>query len=789
MAAAQGAIRAWPGSVGTTAAFLGAATALAFWLPAPRAPRIPPAAVTAASRPGRWTMLALALGVAGVGGGAGLLALDWHRYVGPGWLVLVTGVCAASLGLRHWDRACPGRQRLALWEWAGLAMLLVVGTWLRFHDYTAFPTPFSTHAIEEQQTGLTGAQILTGLRPWEFPLDTYLTALAQAVSAAPTFSTIRIPFTVASALTILPAYALLRQLVRGPAAFGATFLFAVSSWNLLYSRIAHNIFMPNLFVVTAFALLVDFARTRRLAPVPWLGLLSGYTLYVYAGYRGTTFLVLIGLGGCLVADVWRRWRAAAVARPARPGRDAAALALFLAVVTAVAVPLYVQLRQNTAQPFYYFEAGGRSLANKQYYTGDVQAFVVQRLERLRETAAIFMHRGDGSLTFNDPGRPMLDPVTALCFVGGLALALRHPRRGLNAFWLLTLVALVLVLTVLVQNLDVRRLQGITILVAIFAGLFLDALDGATRRWARCGRAAALAVAVLAGATTVWWTYDVYFVRMAGNARVREAMKNHYTVLIEYGRRRYEAEGGITRHLLVQSLLRWFFNPDYYYGSHYQWLHRPYMAGHDIGDLSDVLPPRPLPSAPRPLSIVVQAPFEREAAAAVLQAVYPGTTCTDVVDPDIPAAAFVVCDLPEAPQARPLRATLHARYWLREGDSGPPVVERDEPFLGYAFVPPSCHDGNGLERCRAEWHGTLDVADPGEYELAVETRGRSKAEVTVDGVPVGGRVRLAAGPHQIEARATLPREVESGVRLLWRRDGGFAVVPFYAADAPQDPPRP
>jgi len=181
--------------------------------------------------------------------------------------------------------------------------------------------------------------------------------------------------------------------------------------------------------------------------------------------------------------------------------------------------------------------------------------------------------------------------------------------------------------------------------------------------------------------------------------------------------------------------------------------------------------------------VVQAPYERAAAAAVLRAAYPGTTCADIDDPDIPAAALTVCDLPAEPQPHAVPSTLHARYWAGDDVSGRPLVERDEPFLGYAFVPPACYDGNGSERCHAEWTGTLTVPAAGEYEFAVETRGRAQLEVSIDGRPVAGhRVHLDAGDHRVEARAVLPREVETGARLLWRQgDAPLTVVPFVAAD--------
>ncbi len=54
------------------------------------------------------------------------------------------------------------------------------------------------------------------------------------------------------------------------------------------------------------------------------------------------------------------------------------------------------------------------------------AFVEQSLQRIHETARIFMHLGDGG-TFNAPGEPMLDPLSASLFLVGLALAVRRWR--------------------------------------------------------------------------------------------------------------------------------------------------------------------------------------------------------------------------------------------------------------------------------------------------------------------------------------------------------------------------
>jgi hypothetical protein len=786
MAWSQYAIRRNPNDTATTLLLLGAALVVALVLGCSdeaardRWPVVEP--VTA--QPRREGIGSNVLGSAGtlaVVGGALALSLDWQRWFLAGWLALLGGVTLISLGLHRGD----AQERAALpWSTSEVLCLLgifALGTFLRFYRYSDFPDAFSTHAIEEQQTGLAAHRILTaGLRPWEFMLDYYLAAASLALTSAPTFLTIRIPFTVASALSILPVHFLLRRLVATPAALAGTFLFSVSSWNIIYSRCAHPIFLTNLVVLVVLALLVDFGRTRRLAGLPWIGLLSGYTLYSYAGYRGTPVFALMFLGGLTVSDAWRT-RAAAAPRGAhrRLARDLLGLTVVVGVVGAVGTPLVTLLRAN---PNYYFEAAGRSLANKQYYTADTFAFVSQRLERMREAARIFMHVGDKSPTFNDPGRPMLDPITSVCFVGGFFIAACFPRRGYNAFLLAMSVALMLVLTVMVQNLDVRRLQGITVFVATFAALFLDALWTQLRPMpATLRRGVVPVIAGILGLAVLWWNYDGYFHRMAGNPQVREAFKNHYTTLIRYGRERYAREHGRTRYILLISLLRQFFDPNYYYGSHYTWLHQGFMEGKGLGDLSDVLPPRLLPQNPRGLTVVVQDPYERAAVGALLTALYPGTSCREFIDPDTPRTALTVCDLPEKPLARTLTSTLHARYWT--GDNAPPTaepaLERNEPFIGYALVPSKCYEGDAAEHCFAEWTGTFEVDTAGDYRFVIDVMGRTKLEAWIDDEPVTRTaVRLAAGAHRLRARAHLPRDMESGARLSWIQNGRPAVVPFY-----------
>jgi hypothetical protein len=722
------------------------------------------------------------VGMLAIVGAATLLSHNWRGWFLDAWLILLLGVCLSSAGLWGLDPPAHGGRQWSVGEAAAVLAILALGTFLRFYRYGEFPGPFATHAIEEQQTALGGYAILTeGVRPWEFMLDHYSAALAIWLSNDPTFITIRIPFTIGSALTILPVHLLLRQLVTIPAALAGTFLFSISSWNILYSRCAHNIFLTNFLVITVLGLLVHFGRTRRLALVPWAGLLSGYTLYAYAGYRGTSLFALVFLGLLAGRDLLQLVRASDEAAKRRAARfifrDMAAATILLVIIGAVFAPVFVQVRADRGKPGYYFEAASRSLANNEYYTSNRTKYVRQRIERIRQAARIFMHVGDGALTFNAPGEPMLDPLTAVCFVGGLWLAVFFPWRPFHAFWLFMFLMLMLAGTVFVQNLDVRRLQGISVFVVLFAALFLDRLWAHARRLPMGLRRWGVPIVVTIGAVgTLRWNYDVYFHKMADNPIVREAFKNHYTALIHYGH-----EHGQDRYVLLISILRRYFDRSYYYRSHYSWLIDRLMRGRDVHDLNELLPPQALPTQDGPLTVLIQQPYEGEAVGRLLGQVYPGTHCSDFLEPDFARGAIVACDLPDERIAGTLTSTLEARYWLGAEPTGVPFLMRKEPFIAYATLPPQCYVGTpGPPLCYAEWSGTFGVALDSHYHFVAQPRGRTTMEVRIDDLPIGPTpIHLTAGTHRVWVRARLPREDDIGARLSWMRDGAIEVVPFYA----------
>ncbi len=721
------------------------------------------------------------LGIAAVGAGSYLLTINFQVWVNKGWLLIIAGTSLASLGFYGLD---PKGKSLPGWSRAEIVALLAIfalGTVLRFYRYTDFPGAYTMHAIEEPQTGMRANFMLHGVYYWEFLFDNYITAASIWFFGDRTINIIRIPYTIVSAITVFPLYLLLRQIVSKPAALAGTFLWAVSSWNIIYSRCAHAIFPTNLLVIAAFALLLRTCRSHRLASMPWAALLSAYCLYAYAAYRGTPLVVLLVLGAISLNDLLSRRRATDEQDRTRLKsffrRDVIAVVLQLAMMVAMAAPIYRQVAYNAAQPGYYFEAANRSLSNKDYYSSDPQRFIEQRIRRIRETARIFMHKGDGADTFNEPGEPMLDPLTSVAFVGGIFLCLVFPRRPYHA-WVLFMFLFVMVGgTVFVQNLDVRRLQGVTPFVAALAAIFIDRTVSLGRRLPRVMFYGLGVPALIVGAAfSTWWGYNVYFNKMANNRFVQQALHaSRYLAIVHYGR-----TVGAGHYTLLLSDIRHFFSPSDFY-----WLIGDLIPGEVVADLTEILPPKQLPVKALPLSVVLQEPYERKETARLLQAVYPGTQCADFIEAANPYITLIACNLPTVRKPVSLSMRLTARYFHGREPTGDPIVERPEPLIGFGTYPPQCYYVQDPRvPCSVEWSGTMVVPASRTYHFALQTRGGAALDVKIDGKPFRETVELAAGEHHVTAFAVIPRDSDTGVRLAWETAEGWEAVPFY--DVSPDP---
>ena len=733
--------------------------------------------------------------------GSWLLSTSWRADFELGWILVVAGTLTFSGGLAQLDR----RFRKAAaplpwlkWEVVAFVAIVLLGLFLRFYRYD-FPPYDGICAIEEPQSGQGALAIRLGDRPWEFLLDRWI-ALISMDLLGDTLTAIRIPFTILSWLTIIPLYLLLRELVSRPAALVATLFFAFCRWHLVYARSAHNIFGPTLpLILVALWLSVRAYRRGGLAAYPLIGLICAYSLYTYAGYRGTTAFIGLFFVISLLQHFWN-YRKAVV--PSQ--RNAVRLSLrnqAFGIVLAgfgfglLVVPLYFQLQAN---PAFFLESVERATNNPQYYHEDSARMLEQRVDRLRDTAMMFNHLGDGSAVFNMPGQPQLDPVSGTLLVLGLAYCILWAGTRMQGYFAAYFLILLAFGTIFVHNFDIRRLQGIIPLIFILAAFFLDGAGHFVRR--RLGRVAWLpltAVAVLFGGIAFAANYNLYFRDMMSNSTVRQAFHTNYTIAIRYYHDMPEGS-----YLQLISDMGNFFEP-----SDYAWWRGDRLPGDTSHDVLPLLAGESGPWDGRTLHVLVRMPtFEGEEIAELIQKRFPQATCDVYRHPDGPLwATFMSCRIgPDSyGDGKSFAGGIAAAYY--RGGSTTPLLSRIEPAISYGLVPDECRYPTSRVHipCNAVWEGTWEVPAAGTYQLMANVR-NGTVRVAVDGrllessidSPHGDArilhtsLELTPGPHHVRVESQWEDVQSVGTRLRYRLGGNarWQLIEFadLVVDNPTDP---
>jgi hypothetical protein len=560
-----------------------------------------------------------------------LLCLDWSGSFDAAVPMGAVGVVVLGLGADlmagHGPRLTPGPSRIgrALFRPETLVLLFVlaVGFWFRFRSFGSFPPPDGFSSCEESQEATTAMRISTqpGCRPWEWPLSQYVPALSFNHFGR-RIETLRGPATALGFATLVPFYLLARSMV-GPAAalFGAALL-AVSRGHVQMSWYSDEAYVPLTFFVTLLAVLFGATRSRRPLLFAIAGAMTAASLYFYAAYRVIPVLVAAFLLSEL-ASARRRpfgWRE---------------LTLMAATFIAVAAPLGVILRREGTA--YYLEALHRSTANTDYYTSDWTRFLSLRAERVHATFDALTQSDHGVFfpSLNAAAEPFLDPFTSVSVVLGFGTSLALLRRRHRAWVVLTFLVVIMGATVVVQNLDFRRLGMVVPYLFLFPAFLAGDLLAASRTPAarRVVLSGLGAIAILAAA----YNYRFLFRVLGESAEVRSAHKNDYTVPAFYLSKSYRGEYVVILTPEDGYVIRNFFEPN-----DYDWLKPEGLKGEVRTGLGDTLPlPASVP-ADQPVLLLIQPPFDLQEVTARVRHLYPGVSCEVRKDPDHPAFDLGVC---------------------------------------------------------------------------------------------------------------------------------------------------
>ncbi|MBL1129868.1 MAG: hypothetical protein D8M54_15390 [Chloroflexi bacterium] len=311
-----------------------------------------------------------------------------------------------------------------------IAVLLTAVT-LRLFAITQIP-PGLTH--DEADHGITALAILGGTRAIYFtighgrePLYDYITALLMT-GLGPTFLAGRLTAVYASLLTMAAMAAWVRRAFDWQTAVLTAAGFAISFWPLMAARQSlRSIMLPLLFVLTVFFFWRGLWGIRwQVASGKWqvaepdhashpTAHRSLLTAYCFAGlFLGLTFYTYIPARILWLLFPLTLAYVALAARPLFVSTWRGGL-LMLVVAGLVALPLFLYLAANPEAEVRIRELSGPLTAVTQ---GDFSPL----WQNAREGAGILFWRGDGFWRYNIPERPLLGPVWALLFGGGLALA-------------------------------------------------------------------------------------------------------------------------------------------------------------------------------------------------------------------------------------------------------------------------------------------------------------------------------------------------------------------------------
>jgi 4-amino-4-deoxy-L-arabinose transferase-like glycosyltransferase len=318
---------------------------------------------------------------------------------------------------------------------------------------------------------------------------------------------LRLPTAFAGLLVVAIGYALARRLFGPRVALIHAALVAVLLWPVFFSRF--GIRAMSLPVVSGLAawffwrgLDPDHDHPAHLRSFALGGVLAGLSLYTYFASRAVPLIFALLVLYVALAHrplFRRRWRG---------------LVLSLGLMALVAAPLVIWLLGHPAAETRVAEVSEPLVALQ---AGDLRPVFDNALKM----AGFFGWQGDPRIRHNLPGRPVLDPLGALLFYGGLLLALWRWRRPAHAFAILWLAGSLAPSLVTIDAPSSIRCVNALLILGVFPGLAAESILAALRRRSahRLGAWLATGLLVVWVGALAWWTVRDYFGRWAREPEV------------------------------------------------------------------------------------------------------------------------------------------------------------------------------------------------------------------------------------------------------------------------------
>lgn len=621
----------------------------------------------------------------------------------------------------------------SLLPWAALGAIVLFGAAVRLYNLDEFPPGLwfdeadnilqAQHILNEPST--VGAFSAFTNLPTAFLVPIALVVKLAGVS----ITSARLVAAAFGLAGIVAMFLMMRHM--GGTLFGliAAFLTAAMRWDINWSRIGmHGVTMTFFTAITAW-LTYRALRSERMADFALAGATMGLGMWFYTPFR--LFPLVMGIAA-LHALIFTR-----TARK-RLLINFGVLALF-----AVFVSLPV-LQFAATQPEEFFRRSSAVSIFAHVPEGEAASAVRNNLLRhLR----MFHFEGDPNGRHNIPGEPMLDTLSGLLMLAGLAVvAFRWRNAAMFAlpFWV---VIMIIPGTLSIPWESPQSLRSIAVIPAVIALITL----AVGYIW-QSGRALNLPIAryiapIVASALLAVIAYaniEAYFGEQANHPAVYSAFSTSDTLMARDSadqiRRGYNPM--VSRQFKFSSTADLFGNGFY----------RETIAA-----------PMNIPLSPNQVwrgAAIYLEPRE-SGFYDTLRAYYPTADFREVRAPSGGEALYYAAYISDAE----LRAAqgLVERRTAADGD----VSERIKSDTQSVWMLEAGPDDTPFD---VEWRGALHITRPGVYTLALESD--SDASVILDGIPLLSqdnpqvKIEPAVGLHALEVRAHVADNA-GALRLLWQ----------------------
>lgn len=699
----------------------------------------------------------------------------WDASFDRSWLAWLTGTVLLGSGLDllwgRWERPSAASRRRRLRLVLFVIGLLVVSAVYRLGNVGSFPGEGYTTQIEDAMAGVWGQGFVDGVRwRWEFLTHTFTTA-AGIWLVGPTLKGMRVALGTVSTLKTIPVFLWLQYTVGPFGAVVGTTLLACSRWDVIYSRIPQ----PNqIWPAVVFALLAWLLRRGRPSAYVWLGFVGGYLLYEYVAYRPLIVFLVAATGVFSMRDKNVRW-------PLRVLRPL----IVVAMIASMGFPLFFN-RLSGRVEYDYFDGLNRARGYVEYYNPNDswQTATRKRIDRAASAAGLFFFHGDGNPVHNIGDQPLVDPITAILMLLGVAYCTVHLTRGIFG---LTTVAFLLTLAgtlVLTGNWDTGRAATTMVYPYALAGYGAAAVSAVFEGvWRKGGRVAAVALFTAALSAAAYLNTSFLF-SFWSSPVVRRAMHNNLALLSSWLRNNVRPG---ERVVMVAPGYTYVLGPN-----DAMWLRGP-ADGIAVANVEAAL--RNLAASRGATLLVIFAGSTSAQVQGYFEWLIPGLHMQFVPDADDRGGEIAYAHLPEHPPnlvGRVEQARCHGARGEYEvfGPAGEVLARVSDmvPLIDYTTWP------NQVDRLvekfapnvtgvRVRYQATIMIDTPGDYVIAPEA-GVTRVQVLIDQQQWnvhGPSVHLDTGGHTLEISGTFRGNENRTLRLLWKgpgTGGRLELMPVY-----------